>query len=132
MSEQTGNEARYRQVQARMDAMAAQRHAARQAAVTARRAAREAQLKTAVDKAVREALARTQLTEAAPVAGVPDTQSAPATEPAPKPLHAMSVAEFRQHAADSWTQVGASMGSPSWHSPQPMTISDYIERGGDR
>jgi len=126
------HEARYQRVQARLDAMAAQRHNARLRQAAAAREARETRLRamvgTAVDTAVREALRSRGFTEttATPAAAV--TESAP-TAAQVKELHQMSTDEFREHSRQVFDQVGESLHSPAWRGRQPMTLSDFIARG---
>lgn len=94
------------------------------ARVRAARAARaaalsEARLKVAVDKAVREALARPEFAEA--VDGLTGTAVTPPTAPVPpdRPLHELTAEEWRTHAQETWAQ----------RLPQirrPMTVSELI------
>lgn len=67
---------------------------------------------------------------------LPQPAEAPAPDPGPvepsKPLHQMSAEEFRQHSLKHWNQRGETLQSPSWKPRGPMTIADYIERGGHR
>ncbi|MFE3522233.1 hypothetical protein ACFXOD_11665 [Streptomyces sp. NPDC059161] len=106
MSTTRDAEARWRAFQARMDASAARRHAARVAESATRR-------QGAVEKAVQ---ALRGLTET--VAGQPQTEpspAAPAPEAAPaKPLHQMNTLELRALSREYWGQRSEALGSPSW------------------
>lgn len=134
----TEGEARYRRIQARMDAQAAERHNARVAAAqAAAKAASPAQVRPATDEqfqqllaAITETAARYPLTKTAPAAATPLVESEP-EQPA-KALHEMNSVEFRAHAAEAWSRAGIAQQSPAWVRRPPMTISDYLANGGSR
>jgi hypothetical protein len=136
----TEGEARYRRMQARMDAQAAERHNARVAASKA--SARPAAAAPAVVRPATEAQFQQLLTtitetteryrriaEVAPAA-TPVTEAEP--EKPVKALHEMNNVEFRAHAAEAWSHVAVAQESPAWVRRPPMTISDYIAGGGSR
>jgi len=90
--------------------------------LTARRQARESQLRAVIGNAIGEAL-RKQLPTA--VAQFTETvTTAPLTESAPdvpaKPLHKMDPEEWRMHAAQYWPQTPA-------RSRRPMTIGELVK-----
>jgi hypothetical protein len=132
----TEGEARFRRMQARMDAQAAERHNARVAAAQAAaksaaprvRPATEAEFKQMLAPLI-EATARLKVTEVAPAA-TPVTEDA--AEPPTKPLHEMNNVEFRAHAAEAWSHVAVAHQSPAWVQRPPLTISDYLANGGSR
>ncbi|MFF2933535.1 hypothetical protein [Streptomyces mirabilis] len=107
-----------RTVRARMDALAARRKAQARAAEEAR----EAQLRAAVDKAVREALGRPEFGRA--VSRLTEAAGAAPAEPVQpgKPLYEMTAEEWRAYTQEAWTQ----------RLPQvrrPMTINEWIASG---
>ena len=133
----TEGEARYRRIQARMDAQAAERHNARVAAAQAAakpaaprgRPATEAECQRLL-ATIAENAARRMVTETAPAAPAPVAEAEP--EQPVKPLHEMNDVEFRAHAAEAWSRVAVARQSPAWVQRPPMTISDYLANGGSR
>ena len=123
-------EARYRALQARMDAKAAERHAARQAAAVAAQEAVTPRTATAAEfealcERLTEAVGQNRITEVAP-------SQAPVTESEPEPvkaLHEMSPEEFRHHAGEVWGQHAESMRSPAWRPRPPMTLGEFLDLG---
>jgi len=134
----TADEARFRRVQARMDAQAAERHNARVAAAqAAAKPAAPARVRPATDEqfqqllaTIAETAARHLVTETAPAAPAPVAEAEP--EQPVKPLHEMNNVEFRAHAAETWSRVAVAHQSPAWVHRPPMTISDYLANGGSR
>lgn len=124
----TDHDARWRRVQARMDAAAVQRHAARIAEAKAKAVpppAAAAALGEVIDRMTAQ-LRSLAVTEVAPPAGTPVAESAPVAEPA-KPLHEMSPDEFRHHVATAWDRAG------EYHRPlQPrpaVSLGQFLRDG---
>lgn len=132
MDQQALNEARYQRVQARLDEMAARRHAARVAARQARestvRPATAAEFGALLDGLTEHIKRLTPITEVAPAIGTAVTESVPEQEPV-KELHEMSIDELREHSRQVFDQVGERLHSPVWRGRQPMTLSQFIARG---
>ena len=134
----TADEARFRRVQVRMDAQAAEHHNARVAAAqAAAKAAAPAQVRPATEAqfqqllaTIAETAARHLVTETTPAAATPAAESEP--EKPTKALHEMNNAEFRAHVAETWSHVAVAHQSPAWVRRPPMTISDYLANGGSR
>lgn len=130
MDQQTLNEARYQQVQARMDAAAAKRHnarvAARQAHESAVRPATATELGALIDAVTEHVKRLGPITEVAPPTGAAVTENE--SEQPAKELHQMSSDEFREHSRQVFDQVGESLQSPIWRQREPMALSQFLGR----
>lgn len=126
----TNPEARWAAVRARLDAKAAQRHAARVTQVQGATRTRESQLRARIDAAVQEALREAQapVTEVAPAVGAPVAESAPAPSQQPGEGRALTSEQFKQASAEYWSRRAESMNSPSWRPRQPQTLSQFLGR----
>ncbi|QMU78885.1 hypothetical protein GXW83_27470 [Streptacidiphilus sp. PB12-B1b] len=104
------HEARWRRLQARMDAQAAQRHAARLAEAAKPKALPLAEFNAAMDQLA------ARITEVAPQFAARIAESEPpAADPLPaKVPHEMTREEFRAYAVDTWTSAGQHLNSPMW------------------
>ncbi|MFF6939973.1 hypothetical protein [Streptomyces lavendulae] len=120
------SDARWQKLQARLDADAAARHAARVAEVRKAQEADDARLRAviaeAVDKAVQGLLSGgAQFSES--VQGSPEAGGAPAARPA-TPLHAMEPGEWVRHAGQYWADR-----MPAKY--RPMTMGEFLGAQAD-